>query len=65
MFEPDSIEDYAELAVQFGYASLFVVSYPLTPLLAFVSNMIEIKVRMCEEWREDLSSKQLMHGSFV
>lgn len=30
--------------MQFGYASLFVVSYPLIPLLAFVSNMVEIKV---------------------
>lgn len=40
----DQIDDYAELAVQFGYASIFVVSYPITPLVAFVSNLIEVKI---------------------
>mmetsp|Transcript_7357 Transcript_7357/g.13946 ORF Transcript_7357/g.13946 Transcript_7357/m.13946 type:complete len:883 (+) Transcript_7357:60-2708(+) len=34
--------DFDEIVIQFGYCSLFVVAFPLTPLLALVSNMIEM-----------------------
>jgi hypothetical protein len=30
--------------IQFGYASLFVVAFPLAPLLALINNYIEIRV---------------------
>ncbi len=30
--------------IQFGYASLFVVSFPLAPLLALINNYFEIRV---------------------
>lgn len=30
--------------IQFGYASLFVVSFPLAPLLALLNNYFEIRV---------------------
>mmetsp|Transcript_7686 Transcript_7686/g.10234 ORF Transcript_7686/g.10234 Transcript_7686/m.10234 type:complete len:705 (-) Transcript_7686:312-2426(-) len=35
------LDDYAELAVQFGFLTMFVVAYPTTPLLAFFNNWVE------------------------
>mmetsp|Transcript_47156 Transcript_47156/g.75551 ORF Transcript_47156/g.75551 Transcript_47156/m.75551 type:complete len:954 (+) Transcript_47156:88-2949(+) len=40
----NTIDDMSELVVQFGYVTLFVMAFPLTPLLAVVNNVIEMKV---------------------
>eukprot|EP01083_Nonionella_stella_P022719 62790_1 len=40
----DTIDDMSELIIQFGYVTLFVMAFPLTPLLAIVNNVIEMKV---------------------
>lgn len=42
--EYDSFDDWAETLIQFGYVSLFVVAFPLAPLLAFVNNYAELRV---------------------
>ena len=34
----------AEHVIQFGYVSLFVVAFPLAPLLAFMNNYVELRV---------------------
>ena len=36
--------DYLEIMIQIGYVNLFSVSFPLAPLLAFINNILELKV---------------------
>ncbi|XP_075967807.1 anoctamin-6 [Anarhichas minor] len=36
--------EYLEMVIQFGFVTLFVVSFPLAPLLALVNNLFEIRV---------------------
>jgi hypothetical protein len=42
--EKEAFEDYGEMVVQFGFVTLFVVAFPLTPLLAFINNVAEVHV---------------------
>ncbi|CAN7995444.1 unnamed protein product, partial [Ixodes hexagonus] len=37
-------EEYLEMAIQFGFVTLFVMAFPLAPLFAFFNNIIEIRV---------------------
>jgi anoctamin-10/anoctamin-7 len=37
-------EDYSEMAIQFGYSTLFVAAFPLALLMSFINNYIEIRV---------------------
>jgi len=36
--------DFDEMVIQFGYVTLFVVAFPITPLLALLSNILETRV---------------------
>jgi len=36
--------DFLEMAIQFGYVTLFVAAFPLAPFLAFVNNVLEVRV---------------------
>ena len=38
------LTEYAALVIQFGYVTLFVATWPLSPLMAYVSNYISIRV---------------------
>jgi len=38
------IDDYAELSIQYGYVTMFVTACPIAPLLAYYSNVYEIKL---------------------
>lgn len=37
------LQDYSQIFVQFGYVTLFVAACPIAPLLAFLSNIIEMR----------------------
>jgi hypothetical protein len=39
--EIESFKDYSEMVIQYGFVTLFVVAFPLTPLLAFMNNVLE------------------------
>jgi hypothetical protein len=36
--------DFDEMVIQFGYVTLFVVAFPITPLLALLANILETRV---------------------
>jgi len=37
----DTTEDFSELVLQYGYVAMFGMVYPLTPLIFYLSNLIE------------------------
>jgi hypothetical protein len=39
-----SIDDFNQLCLQFGYLTLFVAALPFAPVLALLSNYLEIRV---------------------
>ena len=39
-----TFNEYLEMGVLFGYVTLFAISFPLIPLMAWVSNILEIEV---------------------
>ncbi len=38
-----TLEDYAQIFIQYGYVTLFVAACPLAPFLAYISNYIEVR----------------------
>jgi hypothetical protein len=40
----DTFGDYAELIVQIGFLSLFVVCFPIAPMIAMLSNEAEVRI---------------------
>jgi len=49
-----TFDDYAELCLQFGFATMFVTAFPLATLLALISNYVELRVdawKLCQVCR--------------
>lgn len=42
--ESDLFYEYLEMIIQFGFITLFVASFPLSPLFAFLNNIMEIRI---------------------
>ena len=38
------LHEYLELAIQYGFITLFVASFPLAPLFALINNVLEIRL---------------------
>ena len=38
-----SLDDYAEIAINFGYIALFVAALPIAAFAGFISSFLEIK----------------------
>jgi hypothetical protein len=52
-FDPllSTFYDYANMATQYGFMTMFVAAFPLTAALAFVNNFVELRVnawRLCQ-----------------
>ena len=57
------LDEYLELAIQYGFITLFVAAFPLAPLFALINNIFEIrldarKVGMVTQIRHNISSDQ-------
>merc|ERR1719454_14433 len=37
-------DEYLEMVIQYGFVTLFVVSFPLAPIFALINNMIELRL---------------------
>jgi hypothetical protein len=51
---PSVFADYNELAIQFGYSTLFAVAFPLAPFFAVANNCLEIRsdaYKLCQVHR--------------
>ena len=38
------LDEYLELAIQYGFITLFVSAFPLAPLCALINNLFEIRL---------------------
>ncbi len=38
------LDEYLELAIQYGFITLFVTAFPLAPLFALLNNIFEIRL---------------------
>ncbi|XP_069760228.1 anoctamin-6 isoform X1 [Narcine bancroftii] len=60
--------EYLEMVIQFGFATIFVASFPLAPLLALINNIIEIRVdawKITTQYRRILPSKAQDIGAWL
>ncbi|OQR90553.1 anoctamin [Thraustotheca clavata] len=39
-----TFDDTLEMILQFGYSTFFVIAFPLTPLLSYINNVLEIRI---------------------
>lgn len=39
-----NMKDYAEVAIQFGFMTIFIVALPISCFMAVVNNIVEVKV---------------------
>uniref|UniRef100_UPI00398EB6FE anoctamin-6 isoform X1 n=1 Tax=Pristiophorus japonicus TaxID=55135 RepID=UPI00398EB6FE len=60
--------EYLEMVIQFGFATIFVASFPLAPLLALINNIIEVRVdawKMTTQFRRIQPAKAQDIGAWL
>ncbi|KAH9109077.1 hypothetical protein LEN26_010766 [Aphanomyces euteiches] len=63
----DAFQDYNEMVIQYGFVTLFVVAFPLTPAMALINNMIEIHsdaFKLCSAHRRPFPHRAASIGSW-
>eukprot|EP01119_Soliformovum_irregulare_P017174 TRINITY_DN5054_c0_g1_i1.p1 TRINITY_DN5054_c0_g1~~TRINITY_DN5054_c0_g1_i1.p1 ORF type:complete len:718 (+),score=198.14 TRINITY_DN5054_c0_g1_i1:149-2155(+) len=40
---PSAFDDYNEMAIQFGYVTLFAAAFPFAPMAALINNLVELR----------------------
>jgi len=63
-----TFDDFNDRVIQFGYIVLFAPAYPLAPFLAFVNNIIEIRLggyKMCSGYQRPRWSVRQGIGSWL
>lgn len=48
---PELLDQMAEIVIQYGYVTFFIIVFPITPLLALINNIAEIYVDT-KSWRD-------------
>lgn len=58
--EYDTFQDYTEMIIQFGFVTFFSMAFPLAPLVALISNFVEIRAdafKLCYNTQRPSSAK--------
>jgi hypothetical protein len=53
----NNLQDYAEIAVQFGYMTIFIVALPASCMVSLINNFVEMKVdgwKMCNVYQRPI-----------
>ncbi|ETV84103.1 hypothetical protein, variant [Aphanomyces astaci] len=63
----EAFQDYNEMVIQYGFVTLFVVAFPLTPVMALANNILEIHVdafKLCTAHRRPFPHRASDIGSW-
>lgn len=63
-----TFDDYAEMVIQFGYATMFVTAFPLATTMALVNNYVELRVdawKLCQLTRRPEPRSQEDIGTWL
>jgi hypothetical protein len=65
---PNTLEDMSEIVIQYGYVTLFVFCFPAVPAIAFINNIVELKIdgyKLIKQCRRPIPTKSQGLGTWV
>ncbi|KAF0716863.1 Aste57867_2628 [Aphanomyces stellatus] len=63
----EAFQDYNEMVIQYGFVTLFVVAFPLTPAMALFNNLFEVHLdsfKLCSAYRRPFPHRASDIGSW-